>query len=265
MRRTDKRRKPAGWAIATLAGGVWLAGCASQQSVTTVTNQQTGGVLVSADSAAETGTLTGNHGGLLPGLVAPAAVTPASGSGPSGLVRYQDQAQPDGTILRTEWMAGVLYSQTWYTRQAVPVRAIYFQDGTVPVGLKEFGPDGKLTRVTEYYPGTSQPERVEEYADGYKVARFTTYWPNGVANIVSEADVITPAGPVNRVRQWYEDGQPKSLAQHMVVQAQDGSLYTVLQGRQMEWDDHGVVVADSEFDHDVMMVNYLAKKPAGSP
>jgi antitoxin component YwqK of YwqJK toxin-antitoxin module len=124
----------------------------------------------------------------------------------------------------------------------------------------EYGPDGQPARQTTFFPGSNQPKRVDEYVNGSRVIRFTEYWPNGRPRILSEADVSTPAGVVNRVQQWYENGRPKSLVQKTIERDDTGrAVGDALQGRQTEWNEEGVVVADAEYDHDRLKRDYLVE------
>ncbi|HVU36731.1 MAG TPA: hypothetical protein VHC95_00205 [Opitutales bacterium] len=202
--------------------------------------------------------VTGNHGGLLPGMTLPPAPKSTSLAKPgySGVI---NQVQPDGRILASEYINGQLLSQTWFTSLRVPQKALYYISGGIVGGMSEFGPDGKLAKRTYYFVGTSQPERVDEY-DGGQVARFTTYWPNGNKRIFSDWD-NSPAGPVSRVQEWYVNGYPKSLLQVLVQRNARGEVVEQeKQGRQTEWNDAGYRISDLEFDHDLPVFDYIANK-----
>jgi len=208
--------------------------------------------------------LTGHQGGLLPGMVLPEQAKPKPA--PQGYTGTNDQVLPDGQILRREIFNGQIVSQTWLTSLGRPERQVFYRSGKEPEAEMDFGPDGQPVQQTTFFPGTTQPMRVDEYADGNRVKRFTVYWPNGHRRILSEADVSTPAGVVNRVQQWYENGRPKSLVQKTIERDETGrSVGEALQGRQTEWSADGTVLADSEYDHDRLRHDYLVEAKTYAP
>jgi antitoxin component YwqK of YwqJK toxin-antitoxin module len=242
---------PATRLLATLAGFPAWAGVA---------------VMLAACHSASPPQLTGSQGGLLPGMVAPETVRPKTA--PQGYTGTTDQVLPDGHVLRRAVYNGMVISQTWLSSVGIPERQIFYQGGSAPAAEIEFGPDGQPVRQTTFFPGTDRPMRVDEYADGNRVIRFTEYWPNGQPRILSEADVSTPAGVVNRIQEWYENGRQKSLVQQAIERDTSGqAIGTTLQGRQTQWDQNGVVTADADYDHDVLKHDYLveAKKYAPEP
>jgi hypothetical protein len=203
--------------------------------------------------------LTGSQGGLLPGMVLPTPDQPKSVA-TQGYTGATDQVLPDGHILRRQIYNGMVISQTWLSSLGQPERQIFYQGGAIPAAEIEFGPDGLPTRQTTLFLGTNQPSRVDEYAGDNRVIRFTEYWSNGRPRILSEADVSTPDGVVNRVQAWYANGRPKSLVQEAVQR--DGSGQAVgetLQGRQTQWNEEGVIVADAEYDHGTLNQDYLVE------
>ena len=165
--------------------------------------------------------LTGNQGGLLPGMVLPQPVKPKS-TAPQGYTGTTDQVLPDGHVLRREIYNGMVISQTWLSSLGRPERQIFYQGGTVPAAETDFGPDGQPVQQTTFFSGSSQPMRVDEFTDGNRVTRFTVYWSSGRPRILSEADISTPAGLVNRVQTWYENGRPKSLVEKGVERDDSG-------------------------------------------
>ena len=227
--------------------------------------------------------LTGNQGGLLPGMVThdwqqpakpneqPEMVvadknTPAQPGAPIGYSGINQQVLPDGHIVAREFVNGQLLSQTWFSSLRLPERAVYYINGVLVGGVAEFGPDGKITKETFYYVGSKQPERIEEFAGGSKVARFTTYWPNGNLHIISDTDLPTSAGPINRVQEWYENGKPKSDSRiHVERDAKGLVIQEEKQGRQTAWDENGYVILDLEYDHDTAVYDYMTKKKISPP
>jgi hypothetical protein len=208
--------------------------------------------------------LTGHQGGLLPGMVLPESTKPKPA--PVGFTGTNDQVLPDGQVLRREMYNGLVISLTWMTSLGRPERQVFYEGGSTPVALTEFGPNGQPSRQTTFFPGSNQPKRVDEYADNSRVIRFTEYWPNGRPRILSEADVSTVAGVVNRVQQWYENGRPKSLVQKTIERDETGrEVGDALQGRQTEWNEDGVVVADADYDHDQLKHDYLVEATHYAP
>jgi len=202
--------------------------------------------------------LTGHQGGLLPGMVLPEPTKPKTSI--QGYTGVNDQVLPDGHILRRQIYNGLIISQTWFTSLGQPERQIFYEGGKIAAAEIEFGPDGQPARQTTFFPGTTQPMRVDEYAGGSRVIRFTEYWANGHPRIMSEADISTSAGVVNRVQQWYEDGRPKSLVQKGIQRDETGrSVGEYLQGRQTQWDKDGAIVADADYDHDTLKHDYLVE------
>ena len=202
--------------------------------------------------------LTGHHGGLLPGMILPESATATKLDHPPGYTGYQIQALPDGHILQTEFFDGLVVQQTWFSAVGLPEKMVVYEAGTVPKELYEYGADGKLQRHTLLYSGTQQPERIEVYAAaGARIAYFMTYWPNGNRHIVSESDVPGPPGPLNRVQEWYADGNPKLLKQTVVIRDFSGvAVSELLQDRQTEWDESGRVLYDQMFDNCRLVGNF---------
>jgi antitoxin component YwqK of YwqJK toxin-antitoxin module len=208
--------------------------------------------------------LTGHQGGLLPGMVLPESPKPKPA--PLGYTGTIDQVLPDGHVLRREIYNGMVISQTWLTSLGRPERQVFYQGGSSPIAETDFGPDGQPIQQITFFPGSNQPMRIEEYADGNRVTRFTEYWSNGRPRIFSEADVSTPAGVVNRIQSWYENGRPKSLVQKTIERDETGrAVGESLQGRQTEWNEDGVVVADAEYDHDTLKHDYLVEAKKYAP
>jgi hypothetical protein len=194
--------------------------------------------------------LTGHQGGLLPGMILPETAPPVKSTAADGFSGVQDQILPDGQILRHEYIAGVILSETWFSSLRQPERSVIYMDGKIPVEISEYGTNGKLLRHTVFFPGTPQPQRYEEYSDGQHISRFSTFWPNGNLRIISEADVVTSSGLVNRVREWYANGYPKSLIQTYIIRDTAGTaIDQQLHGEQTTWDDFGRVTSDQIFDH----------------
>ena len=204
--------------------------------------------------------LTGHHGGMLPGMVLPESATATKLDHPPGYTGYQNQVLPDGHILQSELFDGVVVQQTWFSSVGLPERMVVYEAGAVPKELNEYGPDGKLQRHTLLFSGTRQPERIEVYAaGGTRIANFTTFWPNGNRHILSESDVPGPNGPMNRVREWYADGNQKLLKQTAVIRDFSGvAVSELLQDRQTEWDENGRVLYDEMFDNGRLVGNYVS-------
>jgi antitoxin component YwqK of YwqJK toxin-antitoxin module len=230
-------------------------------------------LLAGCHMPSDTSQVTGSHGGLLPGMSVPKPV-PAQSPNPPGYTGIVQQVQPNGRQVANEYLNGQLLSETWYSSLRLPEKIIYYVDGTIVAGVAEFGPDGKMTRRTYYYVGSPQVERVEEFANGTTVARFTTYWPNGNKRIFSETDVAPTTGldtaangdSVNRVQEWYANGRPKSLTQiHVGRDARGQIAYQEKQGRQTTWNEDGYRLTDMEFDHDRWVYDYLADKRSATP
>jgi hypothetical protein len=217
-----------------LAGVLALAGCASTPMAR----------------------VTGTHGGMLPGMAPPGATLTSAQAAklnaPQTLGQTTGVRLPDGGMRVDQTIGGALYSQAWYDKAGVEQHAVFYGPGNVPVSYYEFGPDGQLQRVTTWYAGTMQAQRVEEYDDQGKVTQFTEYWPNGKKRLTSEADVETPYGPVWRVEEWYDNGLPKSLTQRN----EDG----LLEGRQTQWDATGVVTSDIRYHAGAMQEDYLQQQ-----
>ena len=199
--------------------------------------------------------VTGTHGGMLPGMAPPgAALTPAQAAklnAPQSIAQATQVRLPDGGVRIDQTLGGVLYSQAWYSSAGAPLRSVIYADGRVPMRLYEYTSDGRMQRATTLYPNTSQAQRVEEYNEMGDTTKFTEYWPNGSKRVVSEANVETPAGPVWRVQEWYDNGLPKSLTQRDT----DGKL----EGRQTRWDTAGAVVSDIGYHAGVMQQDYMLK------
>ncbi len=210
--------------------------------------------------------LTGNQGGLLPGMILPQAAPPAKSTVATGYTGLQDQILPDGQILRREYLMGLIVSETWFSSLRLPVRRVAYQEGQIPAEIFEYGADGKLLRHTLFYPGSRQPQRYEEYSDGQHIVLFSTFWPNGNLHIISEADVATPGGLVNRVREWYADGYPKTLSQNFILKDEAGhAVAQQLQGEQTTWDDQGQITSDQIFDHGRLVRDLLVERNTASP
>ncbi len=246
--RAGMRRTAAHVLLAAAAG---LSGCSSSSS-----------------SLAQ---VTGSQGGMLPGMTLPKPSQSKTATAPgfSGVV---PQVLPNGRIVANEYLNGQLLSQTWFSSLRLPEKAIYYINGTMIGGVAEFGPDGKMTRRTYYFLGSEQPERVEDYAGGTQIVRFTTFWQNGNKRIYSEANVVpttglnnpADAGLVNRAQEWYANGRPKLLSQiHIERDARGQPTYQEKQGRQTTWDEDGYRTSDMEYDHDRWIYDYLAQKKNG--
>jgi len=240
-RRAGNGRIKATTAMAAAAWGLMLAACHSQPP----TQPQ----------------LTGHHGGLLPGMVLPPPATPPKSNTPAGYTGLQDQVLPDGHVLRSELFQGVVVSQTWYSSLRLPEKMVVYENGDSPKEMYEYGSDGKPVRHTVLYSGTRQPLRIEVLAGGgARVQYFITFWPNGNYHIVSEADAPGADGPVNRVREWYANGNQKLLKQTILIHDHEGQVAgELLQDHQMEWDETGHLVNDQVFDHGRMLHDYLAE------
>jgi hypothetical protein len=209
--------------------------------------------------------LTGNQGGLLPGMILPETPPPAN-SAATGYSGVRDQILPDGRILHQEFLLGTIISETWFSSLRLPERTIVYLNGNIPVELSEYGPDGKLQRHTLFYPGTKQPQRFEEYVDGQHIVRFTTFWPKGNLHIISEEGVPTPHGLVNRVREWYANGYQKMLAQTSFIRDAGGNAVgRELQDEQINWDDQGHVTLDQIFDQGRLLHDVLVDKETAAP
>jgi hypothetical protein len=205
--------------------------------------------------------LTGHQGGLLPGMVLPQAAPPAKSTAAPGFSGVQDQILPDGQILRHEYIAGTIISDTWFSSLRLPERSVLYADGKIPVEVSEYDTNGKLLHHTVYYPGTAQPQRYEEYVNGTHIARFYTFWPNGNLRIISEENVTTPYGLVNRVREWFANGYPQSLVETYIIRDEAGTpVGQQLHGEQSTWDDLGRVLSDQVFDHNRLVHDLLAEK-----
>jgi antitoxin component YwqK of YwqJK toxin-antitoxin module len=208
--------------------------------------------------------LTGNQGGLLPGMILPQTNPPAKSTAAPGFTGVQNQILPDGQILRRDFYAGVILSETWFSSLRLPERSIIYQDGTTVAEVSEYDAGGKLARHTLYYPGTRQPLRYEEYTDGQHIVRFSTFWSNGNLHIISEVGVPTPNGPVNRVREWYSNGYPKSLTQTFVILDDSGvAVRQELHDEQTTWDEQGHVLSDQFFEHGRLVRDVLADRLTG--
>jgi hypothetical protein len=208
-------------------------------------------------------TITGNHGGLFPGQVLPDADKGDSTAPQGFLGETHDESLPDGEVLRTNILRGALYSREWFTAAGRPRQSIYYEDNQ-PAAQEDFDENGLLAHKTILFPGTNQVQRIEDYQQGSLVVRYATYWPNGELRLVAESDIATLAGPIYRVRKYYENGRPESLVQRLMTTPGDGAAQGMLQGRQTEWDEKGFIVSDLEYDHDILTVDYLAKpKPPG--
>jgi len=199
--------------------------------------------------------VSGTHGGMLPGMPKPGATLTSAQAAklnaPQNLMQTTQERLPDGGMHYVQHMGGALYAEAWYDAAGTEQRAVFYGPGNVPVNFYEFRPSGQLQRVTTWYPGTRQAQRVEEYDELGKVAQFTEYWPNGRKRLMSEANVPTPAGPVWRVQEWYDNGLQKSLTQRNA----DGRL----EGRQTQWDNTGTPLSDIGYQNGVMQQNYLLK------
>jgi hypothetical protein len=196
---------------------------------------------------------------LLPGMTAP--VDNSNAKKPPGYTGEVQQVLPDGNILVREFVNGQRVSETWFSSLRLPLRAVYYVNDTIVGGTAKFGPDGKMTQRTYYYLGTTQPQRVEEYSDGEHVSKFTTYWQNGNLAMVSENDVPTPTGRINRVREWYPNGEPKSLTQVTVERDSQGQIINEeKQGRQTTWNQAGFVTYDMDYNSGVPVYDHLRDK-----
>jgi len=198
--------------------------------------------------------LTGTHGGMLPGMAPPGSTLTSAQAAklnaPQSISQATEVRLPDGGVRIDQTLGGVLYSQAWYNSAGAPQRSVIYADGHVPLRYYEYAGDGHVQRATTWYPGTSQPQRVEEYDEqGKNWTQFTDYWPNGKKRLMSEANVATPFGPVLRVQEWYDNGLPKSLTQTDA----DGRP----EGRQTQWDATGVRVSDISYRAGVMEEDYL--------
>jgi len=210
--------------------------------------------------------LTGNQGGLLPGMVLPQTPPPGKSTAAPGYSGLQDQILPDGQILRREFIAGVIISETWFSSLRLPERTVVYQKGGLPAEVSEYGADGKLLRHTVYFQDSKQPLRYEEYVNGSQVVRFITFWPNGNLHIISEEGVPTPAGPVNRVREWFPNGYQKQLSQTNRIRDEAGTpVSQELQDEQITWDDHGRVLSDQIFSQGRLLRDVLADKIQPNP
>jgi len=198
--------------------------------------------------------VTGSHGGMLPGMEPPGATLTSAEAAklnaPQSISQATQVRMPDGSVRIDQTLGGVLYSQAWYSSTGMPMRSVIYADGRVPLRYYEYGDDGHVQRVTTWFPGTTQAQRVEEYDEqGQNVTAFTEYWPNGKKRITSESNVETPYGPVRRVEEWYDNGLPKSLMQRN----EDG----LLEGRQTQWDATGVVTSDIRYHRGAMQEDNL--------
>jgi hypothetical protein len=194
-------------------------------------------------------------------MILPETATPAKPTGAVGKTGVDETLLPDGRILRREFQSGVLISQAWFSSLRVPERYIVYFDGRIPVEVTEYGLDGKTKTHTLFFPGTQQPQRYEEYANGTTVVRFTLFWPNGKIHVISELGVPTPDGPVNRIRKWFDNGAPQSLVQKFVVRDPAGvALYEQLQDEQAEWDENGHCLNDQIYDHDKLVRDLRVEK-----
>jgi len=200
------------------------------------------------------------------GLTKPDADKFTNASTPPGYTGTIMQVLPDGRILVRELVNGQRLTETWKSSLDITERKVLFVNDNVVGGIDEFGPDGKCTKRTTFYLGTTQPEKVEEYLDGIHVAKSTTYWQNGNLRMISETDLPTPAGPVNRIQEWYPNGEPKSLSQiHVERDERRQIVVQEKQGRQTVWNEAGYPIFDQEFDHDHPVRDYLGRKKTGTP
>ncbi len=207
--------------------------------------------------------LTGNQGGLLPGMTAPRddsakAETP----GYSGLTQ---QILPDGHILVREYVNGQRLSETTFSSLRLPLSAVYYINDGIVAGTAQYGPDGKMTQRTYFYLGSKKPQRVEEYSDGVNVSKSTDYWPNGNLSSMIEKDIPTAGGPITRLQEWYPNGEPKTLTQVSVERNAQGQIINELrQGRQTTWNEAGIATQDMEYKNDAPVYDYMKKKPIGA-
>jgi hypothetical protein len=222
-----------GWMI-WLAGAGLLAGCHSQPPM-----------------------LTGSEGGMLPGMERPGSTLTSAQAAklnaPINMVKTTDERLPDGRIHRVQMLGGVLFSEAWYSSTGVAQRIVYYGEGGVPLSVYEYTPDGRISRMTTVYPGTRQVQRLDEYNEDGNVVRFAEYWPSGRPRIISEAQVETPLGPVWRVREWYENGQAKSVTTR--------NADNRLQGRETTWNAAGEVTSDADYEAGTLTVDYMKKAP----
>jgi antitoxin component YwqK of YwqJK toxin-antitoxin module len=202
--------------------------------------------------------ITGNHGGLFPGQILPDSDAGAKAATQGYLGETHDETLSDGEILRTNIMLGALYAREWFTAAGRPEHAIYYENNQ-PAAQEDYDENGQLAHKTMWFPGTGQVQRIEDYQQGSIVVRYAMYWPNGNLRVVSESEIPTAAGPVNRVRRYYENGHQESLVQRLMATPADNGGPGMLQGEQTEWDEKGFVVSDFEYDHDILILDHLAK------